>query len=131
MGERFLAETTYRSRGVVGDPVRMAESFALLIAADAGSVLVATSDTELVGMIVMALFENPITAELTATELAWWVEPAHRGGAGIRLLKRAEAWARGQGARKVQMVAPTPQVEDLYARLGYGYLEAAYQKAIA
>jgi hypothetical protein len=29
------------------------------------------------------------------------------------------------------MVAPTPQVEELYARLGYDYLEASYQKALA
>jgi GNAT superfamily N-acetyltransferase len=130
MGERFLAETVYRSRGVVGDPARMAKTVALLIEAEAGSVLVSESDRELVGMILMALFENPITAELTATELAWWVEPAHRG-TGIRLLKRAEAWARAQGCRKVQMVAPTPQVEELYARLGYDYLEASYQKALA
>jgi len=129
MGERFLTETVYRGRVPV-DPATMARTLALLVATENGTVLVSERDGVVVGMIGLLLFENPISGELTAGELFWWVEPEHRG-IGVRLLKRAEQWARRAGARKVHMIAPTPEVGQLYDRLGYGYLEAAYQKAIA
>ena len=130
MGERFLTETVYCGRNVGVNPMAMARTVGLLLASDMGAVFVVEQQDTVVGMIGLLLFENPITGELTASELFWWVEPEHRGH-GVRLLKRGEQWARASGAQKIHMIAPTPAVGHLYERLGYGYLEAAYQKAIA
>jgi GNAT superfamily N-acetyltransferase len=129
MGARFLTETVYRGRVGV-NPAAMARTVAMLIRLPTGVVFVTEEDGVVVGMIGLLLFENPISGELTAGELFWYVVPEHRGH-GVRLLKRAEQWARAEGAQQVHMIAPTPEVGQLYDRLGYGYLEAAYQKAIA
>jgi GNAT superfamily N-acetyltransferase len=129
MGERFLTETVYRGRVAV-NPAQMTTLVDGLIAGENGEIFVAEQAGELVGMIGLLVFQHPIAGERTVSELFWWVEPEHRGG-GVRLLKRAEQWAREQGAVKLFMVAPTAAVGTLYERLGYEYLEAAYQKAVA
>jgi len=130
MGERFWTETVYHDRIPV-NPTQMAATTAWLLAPDSnGTVFVSDHGGRLVGMIGVLYFTNPITGEPTVIELFWWVEPEHRGH-GLRLLKRAEAWGRETGAHKLQMIAPTPEIAQLYERLGFDYLETAYQKAIA
>ena len=128
MGERFLTETVYRTRVPV-NPQQMATTVLRLLSTEAGAVFVSDRDGALVGMIGMIVFDNPITGESTVSELFWWVEPEHRG-CGLRLLKRAEQWGRESGARKVHMIAPTPDVARLYERLGYEQLETTFQRAL-
>lgn len=86
------------------------------------------------GMLLGQSFVNPITGELTAAEIAWWVEPEHRKGSrdALRLLMAFEAWARDKEATLIQMIAPvgTP-LGRLYARRGYSELETIWQKRIA
>lgn len=128
MGEQ-LVTTAYRGRVLV-NPAAMARTVAMLLQTEAGGVFViARADGVLVGMIGLLLFENPITGEATASELFWWVDPECRGQ-GVRLLKRAEAWAKASGAEQLHMVAPTAAVGELYDRLGYEFLEATYRKAL-
>jgi GNAT superfamily N-acetyltransferase len=129
MGERFATETVYRDRIPV-NPGAMAKTAALLILGDRGVVFVSEAAGRVVGMIGLLLFENPLTAEISVSEMFWWVEPEHRGR-GVRLLKRAEQWASDCGAVKLHMIAPTPEVGQLYERLGYAQLETTYQKALA
>jgi GNAT superfamily N-acetyltransferase len=130
MGERFLSETVYRERRVPVNPIAMARTVGLLLASERGAVFVSEQEAAVVGMIGLVIFEHPITGLVTASELFWWVESECRGH-GVRLLRRGEQWARAAGAQAVQMIAPTPAVGQLYERLGYGYLEASYQKAMA
>lgn len=130
MGERFLTETGYHGRVAV-NPRAMARTVAQLLVSEQGAVFVSSDHAgTVIGMIGLLLFENPITGELTVSELFWWVEPEHRGH-GVRLLKRGEQWARAAGAAAVHMIAPVPSVGQLYDRLGYEYLEATYMKALA
>lgn len=129
MGRRFLTETVYAGRVLV-NPAAMARTLRLLLESDAGALFVSEQDGTVTGMIGLLVFEHPITGERAAQELFWWVEPEHRGY-GIRLLKRGEQWAAAVGAQHLHMIAPTAAVGQLYERLGYGYLEAAYQKAMA
>lgn len=83
-----------------------------------------------VGMIAVHTYPHPISQEIFATELVWWVDPAQRGS-GRALLNAAEAWAKHRGAVALQMIAPTEQVERVYAALGFAKLETIYQKRLA
>lgn len=130
MGARFLTETVYAGRSVPVNPAAMTRTVTFLIGSELGVVFVSEREGVVVGMLGLLLFENPITGESTASELFWWVEPEYRG-LGVRLLKRGEQWAREMGAQQVHMIAPTPEVGQLYTRLGYDYLESAYHKAMA
>jgi GNAT superfamily N-acetyltransferase len=128
MGRRFRAESAYALR-LADNPAQMATMAEYLIASDNGLVLVVERDGLLVGMIGVLVFPHPLSGALTAGEVVFWVEPEHRGY-GVRLMRRAEQWAIARGATTMQMVSPTPEVGQFYARLGYHALEVAYEKEL-
>ena len=65
-------------------------------------------------------------------ELAWWVEPEHRGGAGIKLLKHLEDSARKAGIKVLSMMlleAVEPEkVARIYNACGYTQAERTFLK---
>jgi GNAT superfamily N-acetyltransferase len=128
MGQRFRAESRYVSR-LSENLEQMATLATHLITTEHGLVLVAERQDVVIGMIGLARFAHPISGEMTVGELFFWVEPEHRGH-GLRLLRRAEAWAREQRATAIQLIAPTSEVGALYLRLGYTPLEISYQKEL-
>jgi len=69
------------------------------------------------------------------TELAWWVDPDHRGGRnGIALLKHLEELARKAGIKYWNMAfmeSSMPKViEEIYKKLGYVVNEVIYTKIL-
>jgi GNAT superfamily N-acetyltransferase len=128
MGEQFLG-SVYRGL-IQGDAPTLTRFATHLVESDASVVYVAERDARIVGMIGLMRYPHPMSGETTAAEVMWWVDPAHRG-CGLRLFRAGERWATAQGARVVQMIAPTVDVERLYTRLGYGPVERVFQKRIA
>jgi predicted N-acetyltransferase YhbS len=71
-----------------------------------------------------------------ASELAWWVEPQHRGGsAALRLLRAFEDRARSTGHQRCAMMMIVAlggdTLDKLYKRLGYNLVEQSYLKDIS
>lgn len=128
MGKRFVEETSYRDLIRI-DSERLAGTIAKVADSEDGAVLVSGSDASVTGMIAMVAYDHPYSGERTAFELVWWVEPEARGD-GVRLLRAAETWAREQGCRHMQMVAPNERVGALYQRLGYSPVETSYQRSL-
>jgi RimJ/RimL family protein N-acetyltransferase len=133
MAGLFVASTPYRQlitvdRGCVEALVRR-----FLTHPTPGEVvlLVAEAEAVVVGMIAMLIFDHPISGERVASEIVWWMDPTHRGTAGLRLLRAAEQWAQAQQAAIVQMIAPTAKVERFYEAVGYTAVERNYQRRIA
>lgn len=126
MGTRFRRETDYRNH-LTENPLMMARLATQLI--QVGVLLVSERAGELVGMIGLALFDHFLSAERIAGEVFWWVEPEQRGE-GVKLLRAAEQHAKAAGAIRLQMIAPDDRVGGLYLRLGYGFVESAYQKTL-
>lgn len=91
------------------------------------------SNGAVVGMIGMAICPSTLSNELTACEIAWWVEPgARKGTTALRLWQRAEDWAAERGAVWVQMISPGCDLEvaGMYQRRGYQLLETIWLKRI-
>lgn len=129
MGTHFIAQTEYATQ-LPCRPARMRTLLDRCLEGDGTIVLVAEApDGALVGMIGALVSEHPYSGERVASELFWWVEPAHRGH-GRDLMKAAEAWARDQGAARFQMVAPNARVGRLYERFGYTAVETLYQRSL-
>ena len=128
MGQRFQAETVY-AKHTAWDTAQMIDTATRLITQDTGLVLVSECDGHVIGMLGAVLFKHHMTALLTVAELFFWVEPEHRGH-GVRFMKRAEQWAREHGAVALQMIAPMPDVEKLYRRLGYAAIEVSFEKTL-
>jgi len=102
-----------------------------MIQSEAQDVFVADMSGGVVGMLGVATYRHPLTGELTATEMFWWVSPAWRGRTGLALLRAAERWAASHGAGRLQMIAPNPDVARIYEQRGYEALsEITYHKAI-
>ena len=127
MGARFITETPYR--WIALNPAQLRETAGWLLSSPDRVILVSERGGALVGMIGLACYPHPFSGERIAGELFWWVEPEHRGG-GVRLLKAAEVWAKAAGARRLQMVAPSPAVADMYRRLGFAEVEQNFDREL-
>lgn len=95
-----------------------------------GAVFVLVDTDRIIGCIVVCLIGHPLSHERIAAELAWFVDPAYRGG-GYALLRAAEQWARGCGVTRLSLVAPTVRIGRIYERWGYCPMEATYSKTFA
>jgi N-acetylglutamate synthase-like GNAT family acetyltransferase len=127
MGLTFLATVYGEKLTAPPDPTRIrAYVSSLLDDADTRALFVNEHDGALTGMFGLHLFTHPMTGQIVAAELFWWVNPDRRGLDGLRLLARARAWATQAGAQLLQMVAPDAAVAQLYERLGYTRIETAY-----
>lgn len=129
MAERFLRDTPYGAQ-LTSDPDRLAGFARRLLENPAGALYLAERDGAAIGMIALWTYEHPYSGDRIASELVWWVNPEHRGSAGVRLLRRAEAWAKAQGARALQMIAPSPRVAGFYEACGYEWVESSYQRSV-
>lgn len=125
MGKKFR-HAAYR-RHLAENPEQMRRMAAQLIGAD--GLLVMEHDREITGMLGFLVFPHFLSGELVAAEVFWWVEPQHRGD-GLKLLREAERRARAAGAKRMQMIAPNQRVASLYSRLGYEFVESAYQRSL-
>jgi len=127
MGQQFRAELYAETLG--DNPAQLAAMASHLITSADGLLLVAEDAGALVAMIGFLIFPHFLSGERTGAEVFWYVDPAKRG-IGVRLLKRAEAWAIAHGVARIQLVAPTRDVGVLYERLGYQPMETAYMRTV-
>lgn len=131
MGQRFRASSGYAD--VIADnPAQMAKTAETLIAGETGAVWVAEdAGGALVGMLGFVLAPNHISGELTAGEVFWFNEG--RSGYGIRLLRKAEAWAVAKGATKIQMIQPVDRqdVAAIYVGIGFRPVETTWQMDVS
>lgn len=85
------------------------------------------------GVLMAAATEHPFGPVWLARETVWWIDPAHRGSAAVRMLDAYEAWAAAQGCQFVGMagMGDDPAVAKLYQRRGYRVAETHYLKAFS
>lgn len=128
MGIRFINDSAYWGR-IFPDEIAMTNLAQGLIAADHGHVLVYEHDGKIVGMIGVIATFHPYSGKPVMSEMFWYVEPESRG-AGVRLLRAVEGWAREKGIEDSIMISPSPKVSAFYQRLGYEPLEEQFIKKL-
>lgn len=128
MSARFLT-LVYAGKIPVHADVLRAVSLRLMTSPDA-VVYVAEHDGAVIGMMGLMRYRHPMSGEATVSEVAWWMNPDARG-AGVRLFRAGEQWAKACGASLIQMIAPSPEVERFYVRAGYEPVERIYQRRLS
>lgn len=130
MGLRFHAESRYAA-AMTPNVEQLARLLEYLL--EFGFLLVLERNGDVVGMLAAHALPNPVSGELVASEVAWWVDPEYRGGSGaVRMLVEFEEWAEERGAFLVQMIAPAgSSIGRLYMRRGYEQLETTWQRRLA
>jgi GNAT superfamily N-acetyltransferase len=83
------------------------------------------------GAIAYPLYFNPNA--LAVQELWWWLTPAARGsGAGGKMFKQIEQWAKERNASALFMIAlednRAKKMENLYIRAGFKPMERTFIK---
>ncbi len=128
MFAEFVASSQY-AKYVGNDPKHSAAMMERLIGQDDSAVFVVDSEDGVIGMLGVMVFTQPFSGERIASELFWWLDPAHRGH-GVWLLRRAENWARQHGAKHMNMMAPSdkPRVAEIYEAIGYDFVERVYSR---
>ncbi len=99
---------------------------------DMTTILVMEHGDEVVGGIVGVIQPLFMSHTVVASELAWFVDPDHRGRGALKLVKAFEGWAKDGGADYVTMadIRGIADLSKLYERLGYELTEAAYSKKV-
>lgn len=128
MGRRFIAESPYQAH-IADNPAQIEAIMRRFLDDASGALFVIGPEGNASGMIGVYAFAHPLDASPRVGELFWWVEPEHRG-AGLKLLRAAEDWARARRARSMLMVAPTKRVAAAYRALGYYKLEEHFTKGL-
>lgn len=84
------------------------------------------------GVLMAMAYEHPFGPVWVAKETLWWIDPAHRGTAAVRMLDAYEAWAQTQRCAFVGMagMGADPEVAKLYRRRGYRDAEVHFLKAL-
>ena len=102
-----------------------------LINMDIGLILGLKLSEEIVGGIGL-IFAPALDGGASAcTEAFWYVDEKNRGG-GIKLLKKAEAYAKARGCARMMMIhlkhSMPEKLKSLYERMGYSEVETNYMK---
>lgn len=132
MARHFLEATTYGRIYPTSD--EQLENLLDLVE-QLGTVLLAESPLEVVGMLGLVKTPHPFNGAIEAGEVCWWIEPRHRQGrAAYYLLRSAEDWARQNGCGVLKMVAPNstdkPNIAHFYETCGFGPLETTFYKVL-
>lgn len=128
MGSRSLREGAYKD--LVADKPEQTGKLALEVM-QKGFILVSEEDGKLTGLLAFIIFPHYFSAELTAGEVMWYVEPEYRKSfTAVCLLRAAERMARGFGAKYMQFTAPTADVGKAYEAMHYKQVEVSFQKAL-
>jgi GNAT superfamily N-acetyltransferase len=99
-------------------------------------VLLAELNGEIVGItggIIYPLYFSP--SHKVSQELWWWLTPAARGsGAGNKMFKHLQSWAKERGAQTMFMIAledeRAQKMEKVYCRAGFEPMERTFMKGI-
>ncbi|NGN45187.1 GNAT family N-acetyltransferase [Mesorhizobium sp. CGMCC 1.15528] len=85
------------------------------------------------GVLAAQAGAHPFGPFKVATEIMWWIEPAHRGRAALRMIGAYEDWARAQGCAFANLVGlgSEPVTTNLYERCGYAAAERHFMKPLA
>ncbi len=112
---------------VEDNPEQMAETAAMFVASPTCVIFVSEGvGGELSGMLGLVWHRHFISGAATVSEAFWWSEAP---GAGMRLLKRGQQWARERGATRFQMVQPASNARlgTFYEGLGFALIEHGWE----
>lgn len=84
------------------------------------------------GLLLAAAEKHPFGKVWLARETAWWVDPAHRGIASLRMVPLYETWAHDQGCAFSGLagMGDDPAIASYCLRRGYRPAEKHFLKAL-
>lgn len=130
LAAEYAAECATRE---LGEPRPVWTTYANLEAAGVLHTFAAWRGAELIGFLVMLVSQLPHYGTVTAmTESIFVADQARKGGAGLRMLRAAEAFAREHGAAALMVSGPsTGRLAKVLPRLGFRECTRLFAKRLA
>ena len=104
------------------------------IISDDGDILLAFNGNELIGYMWCYIGSLPWSTKPLAFDALLYVEPQHRHGVGVRLIKAYVEWAEQKGAIAANISIASGINNDrtvkLYEKLGFEFVGQQHRKAI-
>lgn len=129
-GEEFSASSRVLSNF---DMKRFRETWTALLSGDSAVIFLLCEGDEILGTIGGMAHRDLISDEMIAQEFFWYVLKGSRG-AGIRLFRAFESWAKERGCNRLRMgylVDSMPEkVAGFYERMGLDREEVIYSKGL-
>ena len=112
---------------------RFCQVWKALFESGAGVVFILVDGDATIGTIGGVIHADLYSGRQVATEFFWFVQDGHRG-AGLKLYRMFEAWAREQGATEIRMVhlmdSMPEKLSRVYHHLGFVPIETHYAKGL-
>jgi GNAT superfamily N-acetyltransferase len=85
------------------------------------------------GVLMASAQDHPFVGIRYSAEVAWWIDPDHRGMSASRMLAAYEQWATERGCTVAGIVAlrSAPRAGLIYERRGYTAAETHFLKPLA
>jgi GNAT superfamily N-acetyltransferase len=128
LGQKFINGSHYKNHIPV-DIAKTTQTMEAILNLPESVIFVYENQGAIVGMLGLITLFHLFSNEKTVSEVFWFVDPSRRG-AGVRLLKHGQAWAKSIGAQRLVMIAPTKKVAKLYSKLSFQKLETHYIKRL-
>mgnify|MGYP006201867671 CR=1 FL=1 len=128
-----LARDFHAASGVpfAFDPARFSAIASGYITAPACLCLVLEVEGAPKGVLMASASMLPFAPVLAATELIFWVDPAHRGRAPRRMIAAYEDWARDQGCAMIGLSSLNdPRVARFYGAAGFAPCDNNFLKMV-
>jgi hypothetical protein len=107
-----------------------------LVDGDGSDLLILKSDDKPIGFMGLTTFKSPFGKELIGNEHYWFVRPGSNGKASLKLISKAQLWAKEKGCSHIIMNASMAasslhaKVCGFYERLKFTKFETSYIKEI-
>lgn len=99
-----------------------------------GKIFAHVIDGKIAGAMGVLISMSPVDGQTLIEESFWFVDPDHRGTAGIKLFRAAEEWAKQSGASRMlvgYLCGSMPgKVENFYERCGYRKLQIQFVREL-
>lgn len=83
------------------------------------------------GVLAASVAISPLAPVRIAQELAFWVDPAHRGSAPRRMIRAYEEWARAEGCAAAGLSSLNdPRVARFFGAAGFALSENKFLKML-
>lgn len=128
MAGEFVAAS---GTGLPFDPDYVADSIRAHMVNSATLSLILDVDGSARGMLCAVAAWSPLAPVMIADEIAWWIDPVHRGRHAAAMLNAYEKWAVRTGCDYLGMVALAGSRTDvIYRRAGYALIETRHVKGL-
>ena len=117
---------------IVDIPIFASSLNDIIVDDDSSLLSLINNEDEIVGIIGMTVFDNPLNGDKVANEHFWYVLEEYRGRGSIMLLRASQKWAKENNCKHIMLNASNlasslhDKICNIYEKIGMKKIETSY-----